>query len=156
MDIRAGGGYPASALSNFAPHEFYFRGYRVASMEGLLQSLKFKKPHMQIHVMTLVGRAAKEMGSHKDWQRDGKLWWMGKPMDRYGEEYQDFLDEAYEALFTQNDSARRALLETRDATLSHSLGKTRQKDTVLTQSEFCSRLMAVRRRLQKAEKSRKM
>ncbi len=44
MDIGAGKGWPESALSNFAPHPFTFRGLPVASMEGLLQSFKDKGP----------------------------------------------------------------------------------------------------------------
>ena len=43
MDIKSGCKYPASALSNFAPHPFKFRGFNVASMEGFLQGIKFKK-----------------------------------------------------------------------------------------------------------------
>ena len=42
MDIGSGNGYPSSALSNFAPHEFELDGVKCASMEGFLQSLKFK------------------------------------------------------------------------------------------------------------------
>lgn len=41
MDIKSGCGYPASALSNFAPHPFVLDGVYCASMEGFLQSLKF-------------------------------------------------------------------------------------------------------------------
>ena len=42
MDISSGSGYPASNLSNFAPHEFIIDGVQCASMEGCLQSLKFQ------------------------------------------------------------------------------------------------------------------
>lgn len=38
MDISSGAGYPASSLSNFAPHEFEIDGIKCASMEGFLQS----------------------------------------------------------------------------------------------------------------------
>jgi hypothetical protein len=34
-------------------------------MEGFLQGLKFKNPKMQIHIFTLVGRAAKFAGKIK-------------------------------------------------------------------------------------------
>jgi hypothetical protein len=40
MHIRSGGGYPSSALSDFAPHRFVLDGVECASMEGLLQSLE--------------------------------------------------------------------------------------------------------------------
>src|SRR5438067_1547225 len=123
MDIGSGKGYPSTALSNFAPHAFTFRGIPAASMEGLLQGLKFENPEMQKHVMTLVGRAAKFKGKKKKWWKTQVLFWQGVPMERQSDEYQLFLDEAFEALFTQSDSARRALLATGDAVLQHSMGK---------------------------------
>ena len=50
MDIGSGKGYPASALSNFAPHPFVLDGVPIASMEGFLQGLKFSNPEMQKYV----------------------------------------------------------------------------------------------------------
>lgn len=150
MDIRSG--TSASGLSNFSPRPFTFRGVECASMEGLLQSLKFKSADMQIHVCTLVGRAAKFKGKKKKWWRDQTLWWQGKPIKRNSQEYQDLLDEAFEALYTQNQAARRALLATGKAVLRHSLGKSDARRTVLTEQEFCSRLMRIRDRLAKEEK----
>ena len=41
MDIGSKCGYPASSLSNFAPHPFEIDGVKCNSMEGFLQSLKF-------------------------------------------------------------------------------------------------------------------
>ena len=42
MDISSGSSYPASSLSNFAPHPFIIDDIECSSMEGFLQSLKFK------------------------------------------------------------------------------------------------------------------
>lgn len=50
MDIGSGNGYPSSALSNFAPHPFILDGVEIASMEGFLQSLKFKNEEMQKYI----------------------------------------------------------------------------------------------------------
>ena len=50
MDIGSGSGYPAANLSNFHPHQFTIDGVECASMEGFLQSLKFKDPNMQIEM----------------------------------------------------------------------------------------------------------
>src|ERR1700704_4577162 len=77
MDIGSGQTYPADALSKFAPHPFAFRGFPVASMEGLLQALKFENPELQRHVMTLVGRAAKFKGKRKRGVRTQTLYWQG-------------------------------------------------------------------------------
>lgn len=42
MDIHSKGEYPACDLSNFAEHEFYIDDVKCLSMEGFLQSLKFR------------------------------------------------------------------------------------------------------------------
>lgn len=149
MDIGSGKAYPASALSNFSPHPFVLDGINIASMEGFLQSLKFSNPDMQIEVCRLVGKKAKFKGKGKKWQRTGTLWWRGKEIDRFSQEYQDLLDHAYEAMFTQCDSARRALLASGDAIFTHSIGKNKETDTILTTQEFCSRLTKIRTKLQK-------
>jgi predicted NAD-dependent protein-ADP-ribosyltransferase YbiA (DUF1768 family) len=70
MDIGSGKAFPCNALSNFAPHPFILDGVECASMEGFLQSLKFKNPDMQRHVCTLVGKAAKFKGKGKKWWRE--------------------------------------------------------------------------------------
>ena len=150
MEIGSGLGYPASALSNFAPHAFEFDGVKCASMEGLLQSFKFDKPHIQVEVCKLVGLRAKQWGRkrNKSWQRVQKLWWQGKEYDRHWKEYQELLDRAFDAL-AKNDSFARALLATHDGVLTHSIGSSNPNYTVLTKREFCSRLMRIRARLQR-------
>lgn len=115
MDIKAGNGYPAGALSNFAPHPFVIDGVHCNSLEGWLQSLKFENPEMQEHICTLTGKKAKMAGKGKIWQRDQTLYWRGEPIKRDSEEYQQLLDRAYIAMFRQNKKARKALL----ANLTH-------------------------------------
>ena len=147
MDISSKGDYPSGNLSNFAHHPFVFDGVECSSMEGLLQSLKFKDESAQRHVCTLVGKAAKKAGSERNWQQDNHtLWWKGRPIDRLAPEYQQFLDAAFAAL-ASNESFQSALLDTREATLAHSMGEPKPQDTVLTEREFCSRLTAIRSRL---------
>ena len=151
MDIKSGNKYPSGALSNFAPHPFVFQGVEIASMEGFLQSLKFKGVEMQKHVCSLVGRAAKRAGAKKNWQEKQTLYWQGYPIARGSDGYQKLLDDVYEAMFTQNEKARKALLATQNASLTHSIGRRKINETVLTQQEFCSRLMRIRRDLQTEE-----
>ena len=149
MDIGSGSGYPAGALSNFSPHAFVFDGVECASMEGLLQSLKFNKVHIQVEVCKLVGLAAKFRGKkrNKAWKSRQTLWWKGKAYDRRGPEYQDLIDRAYRAMYEQNDSFRRALAASGKAVLMHSIGWNKEADTVLTEREFCSRLTSLRAEL---------
>lgn len=144
MDIGSKCGYPASALSNFAPHPFTFDGIRVNSMEGFLQALKFSNSEMQKHICTLIGFAAKSSGREKKWFRTQTLHWQGVEIKRDSGEYQALLDRAYQAMFDQNEGFRKALRASGDAVLTHSIGKTSQNVTVLTRQELCSRLMRLR------------
>ena len=148
MDIGSGHGYPADALSNFAPHPFVLDGIECNSMEGFLQSLKFSNPDMQREVCKLVGRAAKFKRKKKNWYVKQVLYWQGKEIPRDSDEYQMLLDRAYMAMVTQNRGFQCALLATQNAALTHSIGKTKINETVLTRSEFCSRLIKLRTMLQ--------
>lgn len=149
MNIGSGSGYPASKLSNFSPHPFVFDGVECASMEGLLQSFKFDKPHIQVEVCKLVGKTAKFRGKKRNraWKSRQKLWWNGVEYDRHGQEYQYLLDRAYDAL-AQNTKFQAALFATGSASLKHSIGSSKQQNTVLTEREFCSRLERLRSELQ--------
>lgn len=150
MDIGSGAGWPSAALSNFAPHPFVIDGVACASMEGFLQSLKFKEPAMQIEVCKLVGKAAKFKGKKKKWWRAQTLYWQGQEFKRDSQEYQDLLDRAFDAL-AQNIGFQKALLATGKATLTHSIGKSKMQETVLTKQEFCSRLTKIRDKLQEGK-----
>ena len=147
MDIGSGNGFPSATLSNFSPHPFIFDGVECNSMEGLLQSFKFSNPEMQKEVCKLVGKQAKFKGKKKKWFRTQTLYWQGKEFKRDSEEYQELLDRAFNALAT-NEGFKKALLATGNSTLTHSIGKTNQSETVLTRTEFCSRLTKIRTRLQ--------
>lgn len=153
MDIGSGKSYPSSALSNFSPHPFIFDGVECNSMEGFLQSLKFQNPELQKEVCKMVGKQAKFKGKEKKWWRDQTLYWKGKPIPRHSEEYQDLLDRAFSAL-ALNSSFQNALLATGNAVLTHTIGKTNPSETVLTRSEFCSRLTRIRKTLRELGKTK--
>lgn len=143
MDIGSGNGYPAGTLSNFAPHPFEIDGVQCNSMEGFLQSLKFESIDMQKHVCTLVGKAAKFKGKKKKWFQKQELYWLGNTYKRDSDEYQNLLNRAYNKLY-KNEGFRKALEATKGCTLTHSIGKNKINETVLTTSEFCSRLTYLR------------
>jgi predicted NAD-dependent protein-ADP-ribosyltransferase YbiA (DUF1768 family) len=149
MDIRAKLEYPANALSNYAPHTFEIDGVRCASMEGFLQSLKINNPIFQIDVCRLVGADAKYWGEEHnvEWRKAQALWWQGHRYDRHGQEYQELLDRAFEALFSQSIDFRKALLATGQEILTHSVGQSDPTISILTEREFCSRLMRLRSRM---------
>ena len=143
MNIGSGNKYPSNALSNFAPHPFEIDGVLCNSMEGFLQSLKFKSIEMQQEVCKLVGFTAKKKGRDKSWWRKQVLWWQGNSIDRHSEEYQNLLDKAYNALY-ENKGFRRALKASKNSVLKHSIGKSNPNETILTVKEFCSRLTYLR------------
>ena len=143
MDIKSGSGWPSSSLSNFAGHRFELDGVQCNSMEGFLQGLKYSNPEMQQHVCTLVGKAAKLKGRGKNWKRSGQLHWQGHSFSRFSDEYQTLLNRAYNALYEQSEAFRKALAAT-NGRITHSIGKRKPQDTVLTEKEFCSRLMKLR------------
>ncbi len=146
MDIGSGAGYPAAALSNFAPHPFIIDGVLCNSMEGFLQSLKFKDSEMQKHVCLLVGKAAKFKGKQKKWWKTQTLNWQDKEIKRDSDEYTQLITRAFDQLFT-NDGFRNALAATKGATLTHSMGKNKKNETVLTENEFMKQLNRLRSRL---------
>jgi hypothetical protein len=146
MNIGSGSGYPSANLSNFNPYRFTFDDVECNSMEGLLQSLKFSNPDMQVEVCTLVGKKAKFKGKKKKWYTTQTLYWKGKPIKRDSKEYQQLLDDAFDALAT-NKKFQKTLLATGNAVLKQSIGKNKINETVLTVKEFCSRLTNIRERL---------
>lgn len=153
MNIGSGSGYPNSALSNFTPHSFTLDGVECYSMEGFLQSLKFSNPDMQAEVCKLVGYAAKKKGRNKKWYVTQTLYWRGVSYKRDSKEYQILLDRAYQAMFDQSESFRNALFAAgKDAVFTHTIGKTDNSKTVLTRSEFCKRLMSLKRELFSAQR----
>lgn len=146
MDIKSSNEYPSCELSNFCAHEFIFRGQKISSMEALLQSTKVQNAEEQKKFFGLVGFSAKKAGKSYKWFVTQTLYWQGIPMKRDSQEYSDFLDEVYNAL-SLNEKFRKALLATGDDCLTHSIGKTEITRTILTEQEFCSRLMILRAKL---------
>ena len=151
MDITSRGKYPANALSNFAPHPFEIDGVKCASMEGFLQALKCKNEKTQELVCSFTGIKAKRSGSRKKWFRKQILHWQGVEYKRNSDEYQELLDRAYDALY-ENDGFKRALRASGDAKYKHSIGGRKKAETVLTISEFCSRVTKLRDRLKEEDK----
>ena len=152
MDIGSKAKWPANKLSNFALSLFVIDGVHCASMEGFIQALKFKNVDMQREVCKLVGKAAKFKGKKKKWwnrPEHQQMFWLGKGMKAHGKEHLGLVMRALRAKFTQCDSARRALLATRDARLTHSIGK--NDKTALKKNDFCRMLMEIREEIKLKE-----
>src|SRR5579883_2377146 len=144
MDVSSSAPYPAGRLSNFADNPFVLDGISCGGMEGFLQSLKFADPEAQRRVSALTGAAAKDAGAGQNWQASQTLYWRGVALAREGEAYQRLLDRAYDAMAAQNERFREALRATGDAVLTHAVGRTDPRETVLTAAEMCERLHRLR------------
>lgn len=142
MDVGSRNAYPAGALSNFSAFSFSIDGIDCASMEGFLQSLKYENLNSQEATCKLVGFAAKKKGSSRTayWQQRQTLWWRGVAYPRKSKEYQILLNRAYNCLYIQNEKFRKTLSDAKSAIFTHSIGRSNEKETILTEREFCNRL----------------
>ena len=143
LDIRSNGLYPSNVLSNMCSNGFRFDGMVCGSMEGFLQSLKRKELDKQRKICSMRGGNARKM-SVTSWQTDQIVWWKGQAIDRQGEEYQQLIRRAYQAMFEQSERFRAALMQTRGITLVHTSGEQNPYKTILTSTEFCGILMDLR------------
>jgi len=153
INVSSNERYPGNKLSNFPPSPFVIDGIPCASAEGFIQALKFPDPEMQKHVCSLVGRAAKFKGKKaaKRVRRTGCVWWQGREMAFRSQEHMDLIERGLRTKYAQNDASRRALLSTRDATLTHETGHRESRHTSLPAREFIRMLNRIRSELQSTE-----
>ncbi len=144
-------------LSNLYPMSFTFRHKKVASIESVLQGIKYKDKKTQNKVFKYAGVDAyhtRACNSFDFWGNDGKLYWQGKVINRKEEEYQDFLDELYLSVF-ENPLYFRALIASGNKYLLHHIGRTDNNETVLTRYEYESRLYALQKLASKYKECKK-
>lgn len=144
----------AKALSNFTEYPFEMNGVPIKCMEGFLQSLKFKSRKKQVKICQMNGKKAKRKGKyHNFWKwNGGNLYWQGEKINRFSDEYQNLLSNAYVIMLESNENFKNALLSTIDAIgvqklFEHSIGKDNPQDTILTAEEFTDRLYGMRQYL---------
>jgi lipopolysaccharide export LptBFGC system permease protein LptF len=134
-------------LSNFNNYNFVFYGQDIHSMEGLLQGIKYEDRDKQKAIFLTHGKEAKFKGKKSKWYKTQTLYFQGQALKRDSVEYQNFLEEAFYTLYLNNPVALKALLNTKNKHLRHSIGKNDITRTVLTENEFCTLLMSLRKKL---------
>lgn len=141
LDDLVNAGYklknPTSKLiSNLFHYEFEFKGKWVKSIESVLQSLKFKDPLAQDCVFNYYGTEANHIkfATDYDWKENHTLYWQGKPMDRFGVEYQEFILDLY--ISAIQNPLYRSVLASNTKHIIHTIGVVDPKETVLTRFEF--------------------
>lgn len=145
LDIRFNRPSPRCELSNLWPRQFTFRGLECGSVEGVLSTL-FAPVHMREE---LVARSGFDAFYAIRGEAVRNFLYFEKPIDRFSQEYTDFLYELYYAAFSQDEFSRKILVETYKLgiVLRHSVGKSGKENTILTESEFVETLNRVRKEL---------
>jgi predicted NAD-dependent protein-ADP-ribosyltransferase YbiA (DUF1768 family) len=144
IDIYSKGEYPSNVLSNFYPNEFTFDGVKCGSMEGFLQSLKYRSIKQQQKICLLSGKEAKKKGKYKFlWKLTGNIHWQGRKIKRTSQEYKTLIKSAYKAL-SENQEFSDAIKATENKTLVHSIGSHDERKTILTEKEFINMLYYIR------------
>ena len=148
IDIHSKGEYPANQLSNFYPHIFVLDGIYCQSMEGFLQSLKYKNVEKQRKICHLSGKEAKIAGKRRFlWKIHGRVHWNSKSYFRDSQEFEELIKIAYTQMYNQNADFKKALASTIGKTLTHEIGKTRKRETILTIKEYIDCLNMLRENL---------
>ncbi len=146
-DIYSHGTNEEACLSNFSPASFELDGVPCASIEGFLQSLKTPDEEEQKRICSLKGKDAKKAGLAVP-NFDGEhLYWKGKTINRFSEEYHTLVRRAYRARFEQDEEFRKALKNTKHKQLLHTLGNNDAKATILTTDEFIGFLRKLQREM---------
>lgn len=148
-DIHITAGWPYNRLSNLYPHRFEVDGEICESMEGLLQSLKFKDEAKARKVRSLHGAKAKRAGYNQNWWTDQELYWKGVPFNRHSEAYANLRFNAYLSLAASCPDFVEALMATE--TLEHSIGGEDPLKTILTRTEFLDNLSTLKSILMRNE-----
>lgn len=141
-------------LSNLYPITFTFRHKKVASIEGVLQGMKYKDKKMQNLIIKYFGVDAyhtRACNPNNSWETDGLLYWQGKTIIRNSKQYEEFLDELYLSA-SKNLIYRTALLSTGNKYLLHHIGETDSSKTILTRFEYEQRLNTLREYLRQTTK----
>ena len=136
----------AGRLSNFTRRSFLFDEIPCRSIEGVLQSMKFKNPCEQRIVCGLWGSQAKLAGELKaDWKTTQTLFWNGCSYRREGKEYQELITRLYAEVYRQDEQFRKDIKKSAKYKLVHSIGNPDPHDTVLTENEFIAQLVTLQK-----------
>ena len=143
----------SKVLSNLYPHSFKFKGKKVASIEGVLQGIKYKDKKLQNEILKYSGPDAyhtRACNREEFWGESGVLYWQGKVIRRNSQDYQKFLDELY-ICACECPVYKKALISTGNKYLAHHIGCEDENQTVLTRYEYELRMNSLREFLRKGE-----
>lgn len=146
LDIKYKNNGLSSMLSNLYPHSFIFDGYKMASMEGFLQSLKIPYRNIKEQVFSLYGYDAWSIGQKYDWTINQKLYWIYEPIDRHSIIYKELITRAYDELYDQNEEYQKAIFDSLKYKIDHTIGHSDPNKTIMTKKEFLYQLNRLRKK----------
>lgn len=148
--IRPGASWPAGALTPQAPHSFVLDGVRCASMESLLQAMRWRSVPQQERVCAMPAATARSATiAAPDWRLTGILYWQGTCFRRGSHAHQRLMRRAWDALSSTPQFAG-ALEATGNAALDSPISDDPEQ-TLLTRTEFVEALMACRASIGRAQ-----
>ena len=121
----------AKVLSNLFPYEFKFKGKKLSSIEAFFQGIEMQ--NLVLKYSALNSNYVKVCSGY-DWKETGIVYWQGKEIDRYSQEYDDLIDELY--ISAIQNPLYRNILKTTDKEIIHTMGGKEKQDTVFTRYEF--------------------
>ncbi len=137
-------------LSNLFHYDFYFKGFKLRSLEGIFQGFKMKDKKAQRYLFNYFGLDSNniKVSGDYDWKAEGNVYFQGKAIKRDSKEFDNFIDEMYVSLL-QNPLYRNCLKKVGDKYILHALGGKTKFDTVFTRYEFEYELNALKAYVQK-------
>lgn len=127
----------SKVLSNLFPYEFYFRGFKLNSIEPIFQAFKFKDAKMQKLLFKYYGLNSNNIksASNYDWKKTGIVYFLGKKFNRFEKEYAEFIDEVYISAI-QNSLYRNVIKSIGNKYILHAMGGPKAENTSWTRLEF--------------------
>ena len=128
----------SAPLSNLFPHKFVIDGVECKSMESFIQSLRERDVQLQKSICSdYSGMMAYKMRlALNDWRKEGDVYWQGKTICRFSDEYTELISRAYNCLFEQNILFKTVLERFKKHHLIHSIGCDDISETLLTEHEY--------------------
>lgn len=138
------------ALSNLFHYEFYFKGFKINSIEAVFQGFKFRNKKTQKHLFRYYGLDSNNIKVACDfnWKEKKEVYFQGVKIDRNSSEYENFIDELYISVI-QNPLYRNVLKNVGQKYILHAIGCEFKDETVFSRYEFEYELNALKSYVQK-------
>lgn len=109
----------------------------LSSAESFFQGIKFKNIKAQKQVFLLSGLDSNNIKTAQDyhWKDNGTVYFLGKPYNRFGSDYENLVDEMYVSLL-QNPLFVNALKAVGNKYVLHAMGEPDKNETVFSRLEF--------------------